>query len=245
MAQADNAGAGSTTTDAGAAGDKGATGAAGSGTPAGASQTSLSDKASQDTGKAGDQGSDTQNKDAKDQADADSAKDDKAPVVPEKYELKLPDGVFVDDGLMKEFTAVGHELKWDAATAQRMADMHLKAIGLYADKQSQEWESKVLDWHNELKDDKEIGGAKIDETMKQARKMVQMAGTIPGVNAKRLMSDLTDSGLATHPDLVRVFHFLGQFVGEDNKFITGFPTSSNAPKDAATILYGKTGVKEK
>lgn len=224
---------GTTNTDAGGKTDAGNTSLIGG--------DKTGDNANQDKGKADDKGADPGDKGADKQTDN---KDAKAPVVPDKYELKLPDGVLVDDGLMKEFTELGKTQKWDNATAQKMADMHLKAIGMFAQKQEAEHEHELLGWHKELIDDKELGGAKIDATMTQARKVIALAGTIPGVKAERLTQDLLRTGMATHPDLVRVFHYLGQALGEDNKLIKG-NLGDNAPKDAATLLYGPSGVKSK
>jgi hypothetical protein len=171
-------------------------------------------------------------------------KDVKEPVIPDKYELKLPDGVIVDPELMDEFTGLAKGLKFDNATAQKAADLHLKAISKFAQQQASAHEAQLMEWHGEIINDPDIGGGKVDATMAQARKTLAMAATIPGVNAKRLTEDLNKSGLTTHPDLVRIFHYLGQFVGEDNKFISGSATGP-ASKDAATVLYGPEGVKSK
>lgn len=174
----------------------------------------------------------------------DTSKENTAPVIPEKYELKLPEGVLIDEGMMKEFTAFGKDMKWTNEIAQKAADLHLKAISAFASKQDAEFETRVQDWSKELQNDKDIGGAKIDESMKQARRTWAMAKDIPGVNMERLTKDMQISGMITHPDIVRIFHYFGQFVGEDNKFIRGGNTSDGGEKDAATILYGPTGVKE-
>lgn len=165
------------------------------------------------------------------------------PVIPEKYTLKLPEGVLVDETMMSEFTSLGKEQKWTNETAQKMADLHLKAIGAFVQKQDGEHVAQLEGWSKEIQNDKDIGGPKVDETMKQARKVMALAKTVPGLNATRLVTDLNLSGLTTHPDIVRLFHYFGQFIGEDNQFIKGSP-ASNAPADAATIFYGPDGVKK-
>jgi hypothetical protein len=71
---------------------------------------------------------------------------------------------------------------------------------------------------------------------------MDMAATIPGVKADRLKADLEKTGMTTHPDIVRLFHFFGQFIGEDNKFIRG-GTTATQEQDAATIMYGPDGVR--
>ena len=169
--------------------------------------------------------------------------DAKPPVVPEKYELKLPEGVLVDNKMMEKFTNLGKELKWDNATAQKMADMHLEALGAFAQKADADHEAQLIAWSKEVSEDKEIGGAKLEASITQARKVLTLASTVPGVDAKRLLTDMNRTGLATHPDMVRLFHYFGQFIGEDNQFIKGSPTTGG-PRDAASILYGPDGVRK-
>ena|SRR5580765_6690 len=166
------------------------------------------------------------------------------PVVPEKYDLKLPKDVLIDESMMSEFTAFGKENKWTNEQAQKVADLHLKAIGAFVNKMDGEFVQTVEGWHKELVGDKDLGGAKLDASMVQARKVMGMASTVPGVNVERLKADLDKTGMTTHPDIIRLFHFFGQFIGEDNKFMRG-GTTGDGEKDAATILYGPDGVRSR
>lgn len=166
------------------------------------------------------------------------------PVVPEKYDLKLPKDVLVDEEMMKEFSSFGKENKWTNDQAQKVADLHLKAIGAFVNKMDAEFVQTVEGWHNEVMSDKDIGGAKVDDTMAQARKVIAMASTIPGIKVDRFKADLEKTGMTTHPDFIRLCHYFGQFIGQDNKFIRGGTTASEE-QDAATILYGPTGVRDR
>lgn len=166
------------------------------------------------------------------------------PVVPEKYDLKLPKDVLVDEAMMAEFTKFGQESKWTNEQAQKVADLHLKAIGAFVNKMEAEFIGTVEGWHNEIINDKELGGPKVDTSMAQARKVMAMASTIPGVKVDRLKADLDKTGMTTHPDIIRLFHYFGQFVGEDNKFIRG-GTTAGAEPTADVVLYGPTGVRDR
>ena len=97
----------------------GATAITGSEQPAQGEAAQQTEKPSSETGKQA-EGQQTEKKDAA------------APEVPEKYSLKLPDGVKLEDALMQEFTAVGHDLKLTNEQAQRLSDLHLKATGEFA-----------------------------------------------------------------------------------------------------------------
>jgi hypothetical protein len=65
-----------------------------------------------------------------------------------------------------------------------------------------------------------------------------LAGTIKGVNVERLRNDLNRTGMGDHPDLLRIWHFIGMQVGEDGKLVTG--GGPIVPKDAASVLYKNT-----
>lgn len=209
----------------------------GTGTPTESGTTSLTDTTDQSKEQPG-----TTSKEQAGDKPADN-KGAEQPVVPEKYDLKLPKDVLVDEKMMEEFSSFGKENKWTNDTAQKVADLHLKAIGAFVNKMDAEFVNTVEGWHNELMNDKDIGGAKIDDSMTQARKVLAVAATVPGVKVDRLRADLEKTGMTTHPDMVRLFHYFGQFIGEDNKFIRG-GTTSEGEQDAATILYGPTGVRQ-
>jgi len=178
----------------------------------------------------------------KNRADADNAaadkqtdtKDAKAGEVPEKYHLKLPDGVLIDEPMMTEFTAWAKDNKLTNAEAQRAAEMHLKAVGVFASRQSAELAAQQRAWVDEIRNDREVGGAKIDETVAAARKVLDVFGTPQEV--ARLKADLQRTGMGNHPILIKGFRLFAQFVGDD-KVIIGAPKPSG-PKDPVSVLYG-------
>lgn len=156
--------------------------------------------------------------------------------VPEKYDLKLPDGTIVDEPMMTEFTTWAKANKLTNDQAQLAAELHLKAVGAFAAHQAAEFEHEQEAWLNEIKADKDLGGAKVDGTLAVARRVLALK--IPGVNMERFKADLDRGAVSgNHPDLVRILHFVGQQIGEDNMWVPTKP--GEAPIDAATVLYGK------
>src|SRR6185436_5497436 len=119
----------------------GATALTGSEQPAQSETAQQTEKQSGETGKQA-EGQQTDKKDAA------------APEVPEKYALKLPDGVKLEDALMQEFTAVGHDLKLTGEQAQRLADLHLKATGEFARQAAEQAQQEALEearnWSDEI-----------------------------------------------------------------------------------------------
>ena len=133
-----------------------------------------------------------------------------APAVPESYELKMPDGVALDQEAATEFTAIAKELKLDQATAQKFADVGAKMAQRQADNHAKLVES----WTESVKTDKEIGGDKLAENLGVARKALDTFGT------PELKDVLNSTGFGNHPAVIKAFYKIGQAISED-RFVTG------------------------
>ena len=134
----------------------------------------------------------------------------KAPEVPESYELKMPDGVALDQEAATEFTAIAKELKLDQATAQKFADVGAKMAQRQADNHAK----LVERWTESVKTDKEIGGDKLAENLSVARKALDHFGT------PELKDVLNATGFGNHPAVIKAFYKIGQAISED-RFVTG------------------------
>jgi len=133
-----------------------------------------------------------------------------APAVPESYELKMPEGVALDEAAATEFTAIAKELKLDQATAQKFADVGAKMAQRQADNHAKLVES----WTEQVKTDKEIGGDKLAENLGVARKALDAFGT------PELRDVLNATGFGNHPAVIKAFYKIGQAISED-RFVTG------------------------
>lgn len=143
---------------------------------------------------------------AKKPAEAQPVKSDTpAPVVPEKYDLQLPENTIVDEAMLNEFTSWAKENKFTAEQAQKLAGMHLQGIEAMAQRQAQ-------DWHQELVNDKDFGGANLDANMAVANKAFASVAESAGVDVKRLGDDLARAGMANHPALVKMFREIGKML---------------------------------
>lgn len=133
-----------------------------------------------------------------------------APAVPESYDLKMPDGVALDQAAADEFTAIAKELKLDQATAQKFADVGAKMAQRQADNHAKLVES----WTESVKTDKDIGGDKLAENLGVARKALETFGT------PELRDVLNATGFGNHPAVIKAFYKIGQAISED-RFVTG------------------------
>jgi hypothetical protein len=160
-------------------------------------------------------------------ADATSTQDTKPtePVVPEAYELKMPDGVELDQAATTEFTAIAKELKLDQAAAQKLADIGAKMAQRQADAHAQ----LVETWTEQVKTDKEIGGDKLAENLGVARKAIDTFGS------PELKALLNSTGLGNHPEVVKLAFKVGKAISEDG-FVSGSP-KGNTTNDPAKKLF--------
>lgn len=146
------------------------------------------------------------------------------PVVPESYELKMPEGVQLDSAAAEEFTAIAKELKLDQAAAQKLADIGAKM----ATRQAEAHAQLVETWTEQVKTDKEIGGDKLDENLGIARKAIDAFGS------PELKTLLNSTGLGNHPEVVKLAFKVGKAISED-RFVTGSP--KGAEIDMAKKLF--------
>lgn len=133
-------------------------------------------------------------------------------VVPESYELKMPEGVQLDSAAAEEFTAIAKELKLDQAAAQKVADVGAKM----AQRQAEAHAKLVETWTEQVKTDKDIGGDKLDENLGIARKAIDTFGS------PELKELLNSTGLGNHPEVVKLAYKVGKAISED-RFVTGSP----------------------
>ena len=146
------------------------------------------------------------------------------PVVPESYELKMPEGVQLDSAAAEEFTAIAKELKLDQAAAQKLADIGAKM----ATRQAEAHAQLVETWTEQVKTDKEIGGDKLDQNLGIARKAIDTFGS------PELKALLNSTGLGNHPEVVKLAFKVGKAISED-RFVQGSP--KGAETDVAKKLF--------
>lgn len=151
-------------------------------------------------------------------------------------DLKLPDGTMVDEPMAKEFTEWAKANKFTKVQAQQAADLHLKTLGAFAQKLQADAQAQVKAWGEEIYNDKELGGGKVAETVATAEKFFALAKNVPGVNVTRLQADMLRTGMANHPDMIRVARYIGLQVGDDNLFIAD-RSNAGASTDMASRWY--------
>jgi len=167
-------------------------------------------------------------------------KKEAAPVVPEKYDLKAPEGFEIDEALLGDFEPVAKELKLTNEGAQKLVEtMMPKVVQRIADQQQAAYTDMLEGWAGTIKADKEIGGDNLKPSLVLAEKALAKFGT-PELNALlnfRSEKNPNGFGLGNNPELVRVFARIGKAMAEDKLHTSGGNTSGEK-KSAAEVLYG-------
>lgn len=146
-----------------------------------------------------------------------------APVIPEKYELTLPEGMeALDEALLGEATPILQELKLDNEGASKLLPLaqQLMQRGADASAAANEAQFNALkaDWLNETKNDATIGGDNFKASLSKAAKGLDAMGFPEGHPFRAV---LNDTGLGNHPDMIRTFVRVGELIGEGGDFVRG------------------------
>ena len=130
---------------------------------------------------------------------------------PEAYEsFKVPEGVKLDEALMGEFSAAFKGMNLSQDGAQQVVDMGVKLQQKWAADQTAQLTALRSDWANQVKTDKEIGGDKLPQNLAVAEKALGKFGS------PELSSLLKGTGLANHPEVIRLFLKVGQTIADDS-----------------------------
>ncbi len=140
-----------------------------------------------------------------------------APAVPEKYELKLPEGSKLDAGYVEKLSAFAKDQKFTQEQAQKLLEQtsadNLASETARAEtqkKQLEEWKAGLL---TQTQNDPEIGGANLRESVAMASRVLDLYGDAA------FRKDLDDTGLGNHPGLVRTLARIGKKHLADDKMV--------------------------
>lgn len=145
------------------------------------------------------------------------------------YEFKAPEGMALDKAQVDEFTSIAKELKLPADKAQAVVDLAIKAEL----QRAEAFEAQKAAWADEIANDKELGGDKLDQTLATAKKVYSL---LPADEAESFKAMLNASGYGNHPSMVRLLHAVGKALSED-KFVPGGAAPSGAEQGVATRLF--------
>lgn len=123
------------------------------------------------------------------------------PVVPEKYEFKLPEGMSISDELKNRFTEVAKSAKLTQEQADSLLKMHADTM--------MEVNGQAEAMANTWAEESSKQGLLAPEKIGLANEALNLFGT------KELRNLLVDSGVANHPEVLTFLQRIGGLIHED------------------------------
>lgn len=150
-------------------------------------------------------------------------------IVPEKYEVKVPDGMTLDAGLLEKFTPIAKELGLTNDQVQKLADFQAQQIT-----QSQQAQAKAF---NDFKDTTRQAAVDFFGNKLEAELPYVAKGRDQFADAE-VMDLLEATGLSNHKAFISMFAKMGRSVSE-HKLVDGKPASPEETRSPGSILYDK------
>jgi len=168
---------------------------------------------------------DTKEEDGK----ADDSEDEGAPDTYEDF--KLPEGMEVDDELVKDFKEIAKEGKLSQATAQKVVDLQTKTMTRAGEELTERWEKTQKEWREETENDGEYGGKDLDKSVAFAKTAITSFGN------DKFAELMESTGMGNHPEMLRFLWNVGKATGEDGILKGG--VAPEGPKDLASRIFPK------
>lgn len=151
--------------------------------------------------------------------------------VPEEYaDFSVPEGYALGE-IGEQFKSVAKELGLTQEQAQKLIDLDVKR----ANAQTEAVHRATAEWQAASKADKEFGGEALEQNVGVAQKALNTFGT------DALKTLLQQTGLANHPEVIRLLYRTGKAISEDRfvgKGEGGNSEGSDLTTRAANQLYG-------
>ena len=145
---------------------------------------------------------------------------------PAEIQIKLPDGVKLDEGLLNSFKPIAQKLGLKSEGAQELVDLFVATQQKAAQVQQETHLDTITKWAEEAKADKEIGNTNWDTTVKQGQLALRKLGN------PELVQLLNETGLGNHKAVIKFFATVGKSLSEDSLNGT---TSTPGPTDSVPL----------
>lgn len=161
------------------------------------------------------------------EADAEAKDGDEAKPEPvfKAEELKMPEGVSLDQATMDMFTPILNELGLAADKAQPLVDAYIEI----RKSETQAFEDAQVQMKKASMDDADIGKGQWKDTITKARKAIDVYGN---ADFKELLGV---SGIANHPATLRFLRQVGATAMDDTPVSS--QVAAGQKRDAVDILY--------
>lgn len=148
--------------------------------------------------------------------------------------ITLPEGFEVDEASMTSFLEVMNNQDLSPKDrAQALVDLQTQAMSSAAEKQAEQWTKTQEDWQNEVRNDPDLGGTKLQGHLDKIGKIMDQYGT------QELREVLAFTGAGNNIEVVRFLSKLANDLTEGGA-VSGGPGEAQG-KSPAEILYPNQG----
>lgn len=158
------------------------------------------------------------------------AKPDAKPTIPEKYEIKAPDGYDLNETVVAEASTLFKEMGLTNDQAQKLVDFQAKLQKDAAEAPYAAYDAMREDWQSQVKADPELG-PKLPQVKETIGRALDSLGDATLVASFREAMNLTGAG--DHPAFIKAFYKLAQAVNE------GTPVRGTNPSPLGQTPSGK------
>lgn len=157
----------------------------------------------------------------------------KQKTLPEKYELKLPDGTKLDAKHLEGIATFSKERGLSNEEAQAIVEREHTLLTSYEKTVAESVKTEIESWAKSSEADKEIGGEKFKENVTLAK---QVLDRFANDDFKKF---LDVSGYGNHPEVLRFVINIGKAMTQDQLVKSTVPPTGEK-KSTESVLYNNT-----
>lgn len=158
------------------------------------------------------------------------AQDPAKPIVPEKYELKLPEGSLLDPSTIEKISAYAKEKGLSNEAAQELLERENQAVASHHEAQMKQVEAIRNGWAKDAEADSEIGGADFKKNVELSRRLIEKANP----SMKPL---LDETGFGNHPEVIRMMVNIIKMTGFAEDTLIHAKAQAGDTEDIAANMY--------
>lgn len=152
-------------------------------------------------------------------------------------EIKVPEGVEVDNAVLDEVRALAEKAGLNSEQVQPLVDLHFKQLEAQANELAaagqKAWDDTISGWKDAISKDPDIGGDKSEAVQSVIGKALDQYGSAEARDA----FDLTGAGW--NPAIVKFVHNMAKALNEGTQ-VTPKDAAPKKPASYAEALYGQS-----
>lgn len=157
--------------------------------------------------------------------------------------LTLPEGFQKDEAHFAQFTEWAKEAGINQPQAEKLIGLHAEAVKQLTESTTRAWEEQNNVWINEVKADKELGGANLTTVKQTIAKVLDN----PDLSDPKFREALDYTGAGNNPAVIRTLYRMAQKLTEGAS-VAGEPAARGSngalagqSRDLAETFYGPGG----